>query len=56
MLEKNELVACFSCDAISPDSHYIKHNLNPTCYLKGNEVFAIDIIQPHTELTINFVS
>ena len=54
-IEKNELVARFSASLKSPNSHYIRHDsIHPTCYLEGNEVFAIDCIQPNTELTLNF--
>lgn len=54
-IEKNERVACFSSpENISPNFHYIRHNLNPTCYLVNNDVFAIDTFRPNTELTLNF--
>ena len=54
-VEKNELVACFSSE-IKPDAHYIRHSDNPTCYLDGNDVLAIEPIEPNTELTVNFQS
>ena len=52
-IEKNELVVCFTSREINSNSHYIRHNTtDPNSYLEGNEVFAIDAIQPNTELKV----
>ena len=53
-IEKNELVAVYSSENITPEAHYIRHSSNPTCYLAGNEVYTNDNVEPHTELTLKF--
>lgn len=53
-IAKNELVAIYSQDVINEKSHYLRHNDNPTCYIDGNEVFALINIEPETELTLKF--
>jgi hypothetical protein len=53
-IDKNELVAVYSTSDIKPESHYLRHSENPTCYLDGNEVFTINKVEPFTELTLKF--
>lgn len=53
---KNELVGSFSeLDNINRDSHYFRHNDNPTCFLtEDGKVYALHDIEPMTELTLKF--
>ena len=54
-IRKDDLVAIFSDKSnISPSAHYIRHNDNPTCYLADNEVYALECLEPETELTLNY--
>ena len=52
---KNELVAVYlSAEDVKPESHYLRHSENPTCYLVNNEVFTLVAVEPSTELTLKF--
>ena len=53
---KNELVGSFTdVKNIKQDSHYFRHNDNPSCYLaEDGRVYAIDAIESSTELTLKF--
>ena len=54
-LEKNELVAIFSCENssnIKPELHYIRHSETPNCYLDKKRVFTKECVQELTELTL----
>ena len=56
-LEKNELVAIFSCENssnIKPELHYIRHSETPNCYLDKKRVFTKECVQELTELTIKY--
>jgi SET domain-containing protein len=52
---KDDLVAIFSDPTnISPDAHYIRHSETPTCYLCDNGVYAASVLEPSTEITLNY--
>lgn len=54
-VRKDELVAMFSDpNNIKPSSHYLRHSVNPTCYLLGTKVYASDTYEPDVELTLNY--
>jgi SET domain-containing protein len=56
-IRKDDLVAIYSDPSnINREAHYLRHSENPTCYLEGNEVFALTDVEPETELTLNFNS
>lgn len=50
---KDDLVAIYS-DGVRKDAHDLRHSENPTCYLIGNEVYALESWGQGTELTLNF--
>jgi hypothetical protein len=52
-IKKNELVAKYSTD-VKESSHYIRQSVEPTCFLDGDEVYAIRDLEPNTELCIDF--
>ena len=55
-IAKNELVGSFSdLNNINPEAHYFRYSDNPTCYLiEDGGVYALDDLEPSTELTIKF--
>jgi hypothetical protein len=53
-VKKNDLVARFSTDDILAENHFIRHSVQPNCYVKGRDVFAAVDIPSEAELTLYY--
>jgi hypothetical protein len=53
-IKKDELVARFSTELISPDCHFIRNSIVPNCYVIDRDVFASVDIPSEAELTLYY--